>query len=140
MAQAEHITTAIRELMSRGRPVNSTNLVRAAHTEFVAALAGNAPHPIRSDANWQALEGRADHPEKQSRRCTSTSVRSSLKPQEMISRQVPSIAATSTAYSNNFRQRCWAQSAMPRRRCGWARIGGLRDDPPIPYSVRSSRR
>jgi len=64
MAQAEHITTAIRELMSRGRPVNSTNLVRAAHTEFVAALAGNAPHPIRSDANWQALEGRADHPEK----------------------------------------------------------------------------
>jgi hypothetical protein len=64
MAQAEHISTAIRELMSRGRPVNSTNLVRAAHTEFVAALAGNAPHPIRSDANWEALEGRADHLEK----------------------------------------------------------------------------
>src|SRR6516225_11647132 len=64
MAQAEHITTAIRELMSRGLPVNSTNLVRAAHTEFVAALAGNAPHPIRSDANWEALEGRADHLEK----------------------------------------------------------------------------
>ena len=64
MAQAEHITTAIRELMSRGRPVNSTNLVRAAHTEFVAALAGNAPHPIRSDANWEALNGRADHLEK----------------------------------------------------------------------------
>jgi hypothetical protein len=40
MAQAEHITTAIRELMSRGQPLKSTNRVRAAHTEF--ALAGNA--------------------------------------------------------------------------------------------------
>jgi hypothetical protein len=64
MAQAEHITTAIRELMSRGQPLKSTNRVRAAHTEFVAALAGNAPHPIRSDANWETLEGRADHLEK----------------------------------------------------------------------------
>ena len=64
MAQAEHITTAIRELMSRGRPLKSTNRVRAAHTEFVAALAGNAPHPIRSDPNWEALEERADHLEK----------------------------------------------------------------------------
>ena len=64
MAQAEHITTAIRELMCRGQPLKTTNRVRAAHTEFVAALAGNAPHPIRSDANWKALEGRADHLEK----------------------------------------------------------------------------
>src|SRR5215472_1328947 len=64
MAQAESITTAIRELMSRGQPPKSTNRVRAAHTEFVAALAGNAPHPIRSEANWEALEGRADHLEK----------------------------------------------------------------------------
>ena len=64
MAQAQHITTAIRELMSRGRPLKSTNRLRAAHTELVAALAGNAPHPIRSDANWEALEGRADHLEK----------------------------------------------------------------------------
>src|SRR6516165_7961091 len=64
MAQAEHIATAIRELMSRGEPLKSTNRARAAHTEFVAALAGNAPHPIRSDANWEALEERADHLEK----------------------------------------------------------------------------
>jgi hypothetical protein len=64
MAQAEHITTAIRELMSRGRPLKSTNRVRAAHTEFVAALAGNAPPPISSDANWEALNERADHQEK----------------------------------------------------------------------------
>jgi hypothetical protein len=62
MAQAEHITTAIRELMSHGQPLKSTNPVRAAHTEFVTALAGNAPHPIRSDANWEAR--RADHLEK----------------------------------------------------------------------------
>ena len=64
MAQAERITTAIRELMSRGRPPKSTSPVRAAHTEFVAALAGNVPHPIHSDANCEALEGRAHHLEK----------------------------------------------------------------------------
>ena len=64
MAQAEHITTAIRELMSRGQPLKSTNRVRAAHTEFVAALAGNAPGPIRSDSDCEALEDRADHLQK----------------------------------------------------------------------------
>jgi hypothetical protein len=63
MAQAERITTAIRELMSRGRPPKSTS-VRAAHTEFVAALAGNAPRPIHSETDWEALEGRADHLQK----------------------------------------------------------------------------
>jgi hypothetical protein len=62
MAQAESITTAIRELMSRGRPPKSTNPVRAAHTELVAALAGNTPRPIRSDC--EALEDRADHLQK----------------------------------------------------------------------------
>ena len=64
MAQAERITTAIRELMSRGQPPKSTSPVRAAHTEFVAALAGNAPRPIHSETDWEALEGRADHLEK----------------------------------------------------------------------------
>ena len=64
MAQAKRITTAIRELMSRGRPPKSTNPVRAAHTEFVAALAGNVPHPIHSDGDSEDLEGRADHLEK----------------------------------------------------------------------------
>jgi len=39
MAQAEHISTAIRELVSRGQPLKSTNRVRAAHTEF--ALVGH---------------------------------------------------------------------------------------------------
>jgi hypothetical protein len=64
MAQAERITTAIRELMSRGRPLKSTSPVRAAHTEFVAALAANAPHPLHSEANSEDLEGRAEHLEK----------------------------------------------------------------------------
>ena len=64
MAQAECITTAIRDLMSRGRPRKSTNPVRPAHTEFVAALAGNAPDPIYADADSEDLDGRADHLEK----------------------------------------------------------------------------
>jgi hypothetical protein len=64
MAQAERITTAIRELMSRKRPLKSTSLVRVAHTELVAALAGNAPHPIYVEADSDDLSGRADHLEK----------------------------------------------------------------------------
>jgi hypothetical protein len=64
MAQAECIPTTIRELMSRGRPPKSTSPVRLAHTEFVAALAGNAPHPIYSDVDSEDLNGRADHLEK----------------------------------------------------------------------------
>ena len=64
MAQAESISTAIRELMSRGRPPKSTSSVRAAHTEFVAALAGNVPHPIHSHGDSVDLEDRADHLER----------------------------------------------------------------------------
>jgi hypothetical protein len=63
MTQAECITTAIRKLMSRGQPPKSTN-PRPAHTEFVAALAGNVPHPIHSEAHPEDLEKRADHLEK----------------------------------------------------------------------------
>jgi hypothetical protein len=61
MAQAESITTAIRELMSRGRPPKSTSPVRVAHSEFVAALAGNSPAPIYSGANADELDARAGH-------------------------------------------------------------------------------
>jgi hypothetical protein len=64
MAQAECITTAIRELMSCGRPPKFTNPVRLAHIEFVAALAGNVPHPIYADLDSEDLNGRADHLEK----------------------------------------------------------------------------
>jgi hypothetical protein len=46
MAQAVGITTAIRQLMSRGRPPKSTSPVRLAHTELIASLACNVPHPI----------------------------------------------------------------------------------------------
>jgi hypothetical protein len=38
--------------------------VRLAHTEFVAALAGNAPHPIYADVDSEDLDGRAEHLEK----------------------------------------------------------------------------
>src|SRR5215467_441428 len=64
MAQAEGITTAIRELMSCGRPAQSTSPVRLAHTEFVAAVAGNVPHPIYADVDSDDLDDRADHLEK----------------------------------------------------------------------------
>ena len=64
MAQAERIATAIRELMSRGRPPKSTTPVRQAHTECIAALAGNIPHPIYGGANADDLDGRAEHLEK----------------------------------------------------------------------------
>jgi hypothetical protein len=64
MAQAECITIAIRELMSRGQPPKSTNPVRAAHTEFIAVLAGNVPHPIYANMDSEDLDGRADHLEK----------------------------------------------------------------------------
>jgi|SRR6266545_7585604 hypothetical protein len=64
MAQAGCITTAIRELMSHGRPGQSTSPVRLAHTDFVAALAGNVPHPIYAHVDSEDLDGRADHLEK----------------------------------------------------------------------------
>jgi hypothetical protein len=38
--------------------------VRLAHTEFVAALAGNIPHPIYAKVDADDLDGRADHLEK----------------------------------------------------------------------------
>ena len=63
MAQAAVISTAIRQLMSRRRPPKSTSR-RSAHTEPFAALAGNAPHPIHSNANSDDLELRLDHLQK----------------------------------------------------------------------------
>jgi hypothetical protein len=63
MAQAECITTAIRELMSRGGPPKSTSPARAAHAEFIVPLAGNMSYPIYADDS-EGLDGRADHPEK----------------------------------------------------------------------------
>lgn len=64
MAQTADVTTAIRQLMSRGRSPKSTSPVRLAHTELIAALAGNIPRPIYAGANADDLDGRADHLEK----------------------------------------------------------------------------
>ena len=64
MAQAECIITAVPQLVSRGQPLNSTSPVRLAHTEFVAALAGNVPQPIYADVDSEDLEGRVDYLEK----------------------------------------------------------------------------
>jgi hypothetical protein len=61
MAQAECIPTAIRELMSRGLTPKPTSPMRAAHTELVAALASNPPHPIHVAVESDDLDGRADH-------------------------------------------------------------------------------
>src|SRR5258708_38315432 len=64
MAEAECISTTIRDLMSRGRTPKSTNPVRLAHIELVAALAGNVPHPIFADVDSEDLDHRADHLDK----------------------------------------------------------------------------
>ena len=64
MAQANTVITAIRQLMSRGRPPKPTSPARLAHTEFVAAVAGNVPHRIYAGANADDLDGCADHLEK----------------------------------------------------------------------------
>ena len=61
MAQAKCITTAIRELMSRGWPAKSISPVRLAHAEFVAALAGNVPNTIYAGVDSEDLDGRVDH-------------------------------------------------------------------------------
>ena len=64
MAQAERITRAIRELMSRERPPKSKSPAQAAHTEFVAALAGNVPYPIYATLDSEDLDARADYLER----------------------------------------------------------------------------
>src|SRR5881392_3074554 len=115
MAQAERITTAIRELMSRGEPPRSTS-PRSAHTEFIAALAGNAPHAIHSQATAEDLERRAEHLQ---RVFTALHVYVTLIADSAQNFPVvPSIAGTSIASSNNFQQTRWESSAMLRRKCG----------------------
>ena len=61
MAQADYMTNAIRALITGAGAKPSTNPVRAAHAEFVAALAGHPPRPIPVDADAIDLEDRADH-------------------------------------------------------------------------------
>ena len=61
MAQADYVTTAIRALITGTSAKPSTNPVRAAHAEFVAALPGNPPGPIPVDTDAVDLEERANH-------------------------------------------------------------------------------
>ena len=64
MAQANHVSSAIRALITGACAKPSTSPVRAAHAEFVAALAGHPPRPIPLDADAIDLEDRADHLDK----------------------------------------------------------------------------
>ena len=64
MAQTDSISTAIRQLLCRGRAPKFTSPVRQAHSELVAALAGDVPHPIYAGANPDDLDARANHLEK----------------------------------------------------------------------------
>jgi hypothetical protein len=61
MAQADYVTSAIRALITGAGAKPSTNPVRAAHAEFVTAVAGQPPWPIPLFADATDLEDRADH-------------------------------------------------------------------------------
>jgi hypothetical protein len=61
MAQADYVTNAIRTFITDTRAKGSTNSVRAAYVELVAALAGHPPRPVPIDADAIDLEDRADH-------------------------------------------------------------------------------
>jgi hypothetical protein len=61
MAQADYVSNAIRALITGAGAKPSTNPARAAHVEFVAAVAGHQPWPMPLDADATDLEDRADH-------------------------------------------------------------------------------
>jgi hypothetical protein len=61
MAQAEYVHSAIRALITGASARLSTSPIRAAHAEFVAALAVHPPRPIPVDTDAVDLEDRADH-------------------------------------------------------------------------------
>jgi hypothetical protein len=61
MAQAGYVTNAVRALITGAGVKPSTNSVRAAHAEFVTAVAGQLPWPIPLFADATDLEDRADH-------------------------------------------------------------------------------
>lgn len=61
MAQADYVSIATRALITGVGAKPSTNPVRAAHAEFVAAVAGHPPCPIPIYADASDIEDRADH-------------------------------------------------------------------------------
>jgi hypothetical protein len=61
MAQAGYVTNAIRALITGAGERRPTEPVRAAHAEFVTALAEHPPRPIPVAVNAANLDDRADH-------------------------------------------------------------------------------
>jgi hypothetical protein len=61
MAQAGYVTNEVRALITGAGEKLSTNSVRAAHAEFVTALAGLPPRSLPLFADATDLEDRADH-------------------------------------------------------------------------------
>jgi hypothetical protein len=61
MAQADYVTNAIRARITDTGAKASTDPVRAAYAELVAALAGHPPRPIPIDADAIDLEDCAEH-------------------------------------------------------------------------------
>jgi hypothetical protein len=61
MAQADYVSSAIRALITGAAAKPSTNGVRSAHAEFVAAVAARPPWPIPIHADPSDLEDRAEH-------------------------------------------------------------------------------
>lgn len=61
MAQADYVSNAVRALITGASAKPSTNPIRAAHADFVTAVAANRPWPIPLFADASDLEDRADH-------------------------------------------------------------------------------
>jgi hypothetical protein len=62
MAQADYVSNAVRALITGANAKPFTNSVRAAHADFVTAMAGNPPRPIPLFADSSDLEDRVAHP------------------------------------------------------------------------------
>jgi hypothetical protein len=61
MAQADDVSNVIGSRIPAANAKPSTNPVRAAHAEFVTAVAQHAPWPMPLFADASDLEDRADH-------------------------------------------------------------------------------
>jgi hypothetical protein len=61
MAQADHVSNAIRALITGAYARAPSNPVCAAHRKFVVILAEQPPRPIPIDADSIDLQDRADH-------------------------------------------------------------------------------
>jgi hypothetical protein len=61
MAQAAHVINAIGALMIGASAKPSTSPFRAAHAEFVPAMAGHEPHPTKIDPEASNLKKPAEH-------------------------------------------------------------------------------